>query len=1075
MGKALLKSTFREITGSFGRYIAILLICALGVGFFAGLKLTKNVMLHSADEYFSELSFYDYKLISTIGFDVEDAASIEKEDIVELAESGRSADIIISADDDIMLTVKTMSVPEKINKLSLIDGRMPEKDNECVVDERIFEAGDIGKIIYLSKENEDENLEHFKEKEFTIVGVAFSPLYGNHERGTTALGTGTLDGFVYIPYSAYDMDYDTEIYVYLNGEHGEIYSGEYDMLVKDTEKEMENICKGTADERYQRILAEAEEKILDAEKELADARKEGEGKLADALNKLENGRKDLEEGEEELSRAKRKISDGEKTIDAKEKEYKDGKKSYKSNLKKYNKGKTAYSDAKKSYDDQYAAYKKGVSEYEDGKKAYEKSEEDYKIKKEQFEAGKDYLLEEQIKQTEAELAAWRSLLDETKNALDVTKTQLDAAHVKLSEGKKTLEATGNELKTAKTKLNKAKKKLEQAPDQIAAAKKELAKGKHEIEVNETKLADARKELEEGEQDYEEGMKEFDEEIAKAAGKIKDAKEELSKVEKPDTYALGRETNIAYASYESDSQIVEGLADVFPVFFFLVAALVCITTMTRMMEDQRTQIGVLKALGYSGKSIVAKYLTYSGSAALFGGLIGYFGGAWLFPYVIWVSYRMMYNLGSFHYVLDSGLAVFSVLAAFLCSAGTTFAACNRELSEMAASLMRPKAPKVGKRVLLERITVIWKHLKFLDKVSVRNLFRYKKRFFMMIVGISGCTALLVTGFGLKDSIANVANAQYNEIFIYDMSVNIKEMPMEVDGIKECMLCYDKSMDFTSDSLTKAVNLVVPESGQEFSDYILMHSVDGENLNFPQNGEVVLSQDIAKMLDIFVGDKIKVSDSDNQEGYVTVCGIFQNYIGHYAFMTADTFRSLFKKEPEYNTMYVNVADGTDVHAVSAALLKDEDVNMVTVCEDTKDRVSNMMESLNLVVLVVIACAGMLAFVVIFNLNNINITERVREIATIKVLGFYREETNSYVFRENVALTLFGGLAGLLLGFCLHSFVMNSIHVDGISFQQRITLISYVISLIITLGFNWLVSLFMSGKLEQINMAESLKSVD
>lgn len=1073
--KALLKSTFREITGSFGRYIAILLICALGVGFFSGLKLTKNAMVHSADEYFSELSFYDYKLISTIGFDVEGAADIEKEDIVKLAEAGRSADIIIDTDAGVMLTVKTMSVPEKINKLSLVDGRMPEKDNECVVDGRIFEVGDIGKIICLSEENEDEDLEHFKEKEYTIVGIAFSPLYGSHERGTTALGTGTLDGFVYIPYTAYDMDYDTEIYVCVNGEHGIIYSEEYDMLVTDTEKEMETICKGTVDARYQRSVAEAEDKISDAEKELADARKEGEKKLSDALDKLENGRKELADGEEALGRAKRKISDGEKTIAAKEEEYKEGKKTYKSNLEKYNKGKTAYSEAKKSYDDQYAAYQKGVKEYEDGKKAYEKSEEEYKLKKEQFEAGKAYLLEEQLQQTEAELTAWRSLLDETKNTLEATKTQLDAAHVKLSEGKKTLEATNNELKAAKKKLNKAKKQLEQAPSQIAAAKKELEKGKSDIAVNETKLADARKELEEGEQDYEEGKQEFDEEIAKSEETIANAKEELSKVEKPDTYVLGRDANVAYASYESDSQIVEGLADVFPAFFFLVAALVCITTMTRMMEEQRTQIGVLKALGYSGKYIVAKYLAYSGSAALFGGLTGYFGGAWLFPYVIWISYRIMYNLGSFHYVLDGNLALLSVFAAFLCSAGTTFVACNQELSEMAASLMRPKAPRVGKRILLERVSIVWKRLKFLDKVSVRNLFRYKKRFFMMTIGIGGCTALLVTGFGLKDSIANVANVQYDEIFIYDMLVNVKEKPVEVSGMEEWMLCYDKSMDITSDSMTKAVNLVVPQSEQEFSRYITMHSVDEEPMDFPQEGEVVLSQDIAKRLDVFVGDTIQVSDSSHRGGTVKVCGIFQNYIGHYAFMSADTFRSLFKIDPEYNTMYVNVAEGTDVHTVSAALLKDEGVSRVSVCADTKDRVANMMKSMNFVVLLVIACSGMLAFIVIFNLNNINITERMREIATIKVLGFYRDETNSYVFRENVAMTFLGGLTGLFIGFCLHAFVMNSIHVDGITFRQRITVFSFVISLIITLGFNWMVSLFMSGKLEGINMAESLKSVD
>lgn len=1075
MKKALFKSTVREITGSFGRYIAILLICALGVGFFSGLKLTKNAMVHSADVYFSELSFYDYKLLSTLGFDEGSSDRLEKESIVESAEAAKSADIMVTNKEGTVLVVKTMSLPQKINKLSLKEGNMPQAKNECVADERLFSAKDIGSKIRLSEENEEEDLEQFKEKEYTIVGLVYSPLYGNHERGNTALGNGTIDGFIYIPYASYNMDYDTEIYVRVKGEHGEIYSDAYDTLIDATKDKMETVCEGIADIRYERILADAQKEIQDAGKELEEGRIDGEKELLDALSSLENGKKELADSEEAFYEAKNTISDSEKMLADKEKEYTAGKKTYNANLKKYKQGKAAYEKAKKSYDSQYAVYSKEMEEYESGKSAYDAQEAQYAEKKAQFEAGKAMLSQQQLNQTQMELEKARTMLDETKKMLETAKTQLDAAKAKLAEGKKKLDDTDKQLKVAKKQLNQAKKQLDKAPAQIAEAKKKIAAGKREIAVNETKLSDAKKELASGEQDYKEARKEFDREIADGEQKIKDAKQEMDDLKRPDTYALGREANVAYASYESDSGIVESLADVFPIFFFLVAALVCITTMTRMMEEQRTQIGVLKALGYSAGSIIAKYLAYSGSAALFGAVLGYFGGAWLFPYVIWIAYKMMYRLGDFSYVIDGRLALLSVLVAFLCSAGTTFLACSKELSEVAASLMRPKAPRAGKRVLLERVPIIWGRLKFLDKVSLRNLFRYKKRFYMMIIGISGCTALLVTGFGLKDSIANVANIQYDDIFIYDMAVTIKDAPVEVSGMSDYLLGYERSMDLSSDVLTKSVNVLVPEQVEDFSSYVVTRESSGKALAFPDAGEVMLTKDFARRLEIEVGDTVRIANNEKRSGELKVCGIFENYIGYYALISPRTYRDLFGEEPDYNTMYVNVEENTDVHTVSASLLKDDGVTVVSVCADTKDRVTNMMKSLNLVVLLVIVCAGMLAFVVIFNLNNINITERLREIATIKVLGFYRQETNSYVFRENAVLTLFGGVLGLLLGYCLHSFVMHSIHVDGVAFPQRITMLSYILSLVITLVFNQVVSLFMSGKLEQINMAESLKSVD
>ena len=395
--------------------------------------------------------------------------------------------------------------------------------------------------------------------------------------------------------------------------------------------------------------------------------------------------------------------------------------------------------------------------------------------------------------------------------------------------------------------------------------------------------------------------------------------------------------------------------------------------------------------------------------------------------------------------------------------------------MAAALMRPKAPKAGKRVLLERVSFIWNHLKFLDKVSVRNLFRYKKRFFMMVIGISGCSALLVTGFGIKDSIANIADRQFGEIFVYDMAAGIKEDPVFVPGIKDVLPVLDKSVDVKTDNGTKSVSLVVPFSGEHFGDYVKLRTEEGEEVTYPGESEVVISSKLAQNYSIEVGDMLTLQDSNLKGGTVKVVGIYQNYFNHFVLITPKTYEALFQEEPDYNQMYVNVEEDVDEHEVASNLMKESGISTVVVNTDIRQNVDDMMQSLNYVVILVIICAAMLAFIVIYNLNNINITERMREIATIKVLGFYKEETNSYIFRENIVLTLIGGLVGLVLGHFLHAFVMSQINIDAISFDVRVAAVSYLLSILLTLLFNQIVNFFMSKKLEGIDMAESLKSVD
>ncbi|MBQ4058341.1 MAG: ABC transporter permease [Lachnospiraceae bacterium] len=1073
MNKGILKTTFREIKSSFGRYIAILLIIALGVGFYSGLKVSYESMVYSADRYFENNNFYDYQLLSTLGFDEDAEETLENQEGVLATEGLKSADIIIRKEDGTENVVKTMALPEKINTVLLMSGRLPEGKNECVVDADKYSEADIGKKLLIADSNEEEDRDLFAVKEFTIVGIVRSPLYAIYTRGTTALGSGSLDAFMYIMDDAYDMDYDTEVYVCFEKDTY-IYSDEYEDLMDSKEKEWEGITQNVADARYQRIYEEAQEELDDADNTLAEEKADAEKELGDALKELDDGREKIADGKSKLASAKKTLADNEKTFEKKEKEYKEGLEKYNKNKKEFDKGKKQYEQAVKDYNEGYAEYEKSVAEYEAGKVAYDASEVEYQTALAQYEMGKAYLTKEEQVATEQQLATWRATLDQTKTALETAKTQLDAAKTQFSTAKATLDAEGKKIRNAEKQLKNAKKELDAGGKQIEEAKKQFASAKSKISKNEKDLADAEQELEDGQVEYDDAKAEFDEKIADAEEEIADARQELEDLEEPEIFALGRNINSGYAGFENDAAIIEGVGRVFPFFFFLVAALVCMTTMTRMVEEQRTQIGVLKALGYSNGAIIGKYVAYSGTAAIMGSIIGFFGGSWAFSIVIWNSYKMMYDMGDLRYVWNPEVIIGCTLVAVLCSTGATFFACNQELKEMAAALMRPKAPRVGKRVWLERIPFIWNRLKFLDKVSVRNLFRYKKRFLMMIIGVSGCTALLVTGMGVKDSIATIADTQYGTIALYDMVV-VSEEDVSVKGVKETMRVSSKSADMQANDEVKGVNILVPEDITEVAKFMNLHTKDNGLVSMPQDNEILLSYNMAESFKVEVGDELSLQNEELRGGNVVVSGIYENYFDHFVVMNQATYQRLFEEEAELNQLYVIVEDGVDVKKVSTLFMNEEDVTSVIVSQDIKDNFSDMMASLDYVVLLVVVCAALLAFVVIYNLNNINITERIREIATIKVLGFYKEESNSYVFRENFIMTLIASLVGVVLGYLLHQFVMTQIKVDNVAFDIHVEEVSYVISVVLTLLFNQIVNWTMSGKLEKIDMAESLKSVE
>lgn len=1017
------RTTIREIKGSFGRFCAILAIVALGVGFFTGLKITKQAMVTTVDGYLKEMNFYDFRLISTLGFEAEDVQSFAEEEQVKVAVGAYTFDVLCSGIGENEMVLKAHSITEEVNGIRLVAGRLPEGAGECVIDEKLVGEESLGTVLRLSQSNEENTLEALKEREFVVVGLVNSSYYLNFERGTTSLGNGKVNGFIYLQPEAFDSDYYTEVFIRFDQDY-DIYSREYNDYIDERVEEWEEICESRAELRYETILADAEEALAEAEAELESKRAEGEEELAEAYD--------------ELTEAEQKLTDGRKELDS------------------------AWETIRNMETE--------LSEQENRltKSEAELSEQEAQLNSvlQQFSPEQKAILQNMTQMMQQADEARRLVLQEQWAGSPETMQML-------------------QLVMAQLALENGKSQITTGRAQLESGKQQLSDGRAELIRKEKELEDGKEELEDGWQEYEDGKREFDEKIAEAEAKLADARKEMEDINEPDSYVLDRNTNIGYVCFENDSDIVDAIAKVFPVFFFLVAALVCMTTMNRMVEEQRTQIGVLKALGYKEAVIMGKYMFYSGSGALIGCVTGYAGGTYIFPEVIWTTYGMMYQKMELKYIFNWKLAVIALLVSLLCSIGTTWLSCRYELAETAANLMRPKAPRAGKRVILERIPFIWRRLKFLHKVSVRNIFRYKKRFFMMVIGISGCTALLLTGFGIKDSIAEFANQQYEEIQVVDGTIGIKEsMNQESrnsltdkleNTAKEYAYVSETTWELVFCGNVKSVNMVIMEQPENISSYMNLHTTTDEPLDYPAAGQAVINNNIADVYQIAVGDEIVIRDENMREIKATVSGIFENHVYNYVFIAPETYQEQLGETPEYKTIYINFKEDMDIHQAAAELMKEDIVSAAAIHQDTRERLTNMMSSLNYVVVLIIICAAALAFIVLYNLTNINITERIREIATIKVLGFFRNETASYIFRENMVLTTIGIGIGLILGVFLHRFVMNQIQVDMVSFDVNIRLVSYLYSILLTFVFYFGVNRVMSIKLERINMAESLKSVD
>ena len=946
-----------------GRFLAIMSIIALGVGFFSGLSVTEESMVKTAGEYISEMGLYDYRLLSTLGFTDEDVKSVAGLSGVKAAYGSVSAEFLASDPLGSSPVLHSHTILDGTNGLDLVSGRLPEAPNECVIDS--LYAGDdaIGGVIALSEENSEDTLELFAFDEYVIVGRVNASEYLNYERGSTSIGSGSVSGFIYLPIEGYSVDYYTEIYLSLDISE-DIYSLEYENAVDSLREELEELTEELADRRYTGLLEDGRREIADAEQELSD-------------------------GESELESAKAELS-----------------------------------DARSEYE---SARLEALSELEEAK---------------------------------TELDSARAELDEGWEELSRLENdpigELEEVSRAISEARAELEDGERSYSQGLLDYEEAQKRVD---DELSSAEMELSDAERELESASAELIDAKE-------------------------KIASANEELSELEEPSVFVLDRSANIGYASLENDTAVVSGVAKVFPAFFFLVAMLVCITTMTRMVSEKRTENGILKALGYSGGAIAAQFLIYSGSASAVGCIAGFMIGSRFLPMTIWEVYRIMYLVNRpAEYVLDWGLFGICTSLYLVLALGATWLVCRRDLNENAASLMRPKAPVAGKRTIIERIGFIWKRLKFLHKISIRNILRYKKRMLMMIIGIGGCTALLIAGFGIRDSVQPIVDYQFDEITLYDAQVTLLDGTDAEELTRLSVWDEVKSYSFVR---SESRDLVLPGDDEPLADTDLvvfsepltslvdLHS-GKEAVDWPERGEAVINYRLSREYGIKAGDAILLRASDMDSIQVTVSGVYDNYMSDCIYISSETYENSCKESPEMNTAYIIFNEDSDESRAAASLLSSKQVAAVTLSSDMRTRVKNMLENLNYIVFIVLVCAGALAFIVVYNLTNITITERTREIATLKVLGFYQNEQDSYVFRENILLTGISALCGIPMGIALLNYVMAQVKISNMYFGCRLSPLSYILSIVITFLFTIIVDGVLMLRTRRINMAEAMKAIE
>lgn len=1079
MPATYLKDIFREIKISLGRFLSILCIVAIGVAFFAGIKASAPDMKNSADTYFDKYNVQDIQVYSTIGLTKKDVAAIKKIKGVKSVQPSFSMDTL-SQIDSTQMVIKVISygIDQKMNKIRVVKGRMPERENECLVEassatNKLYGTFHIGDTIKLQSGTDEALSKSLKHTKYKIVGTCYNPNYLSYEKGSSNIGSGTVNSFIYIQNTNVLKDYYTEVDVCVKGAKDlDCYSDEYFDVVDPVLKKIKKISNKQIDARIQSYQSE-----LDAKKqEATDKFKDAENQFNDAQNKIDSGLSEIQSNELKLQNSKDQINQGWNE--------------YYANLQLL---------------DNIPTLQNAIAQIEES----EKKLPELLSQKEQVEDGLQQI------NAEGDLNTKRTLIQNAIDFIDIALKKLEnypdssdaeTIRIKLNEKKELLQgqlslidqaiAKKAELEAIlpqiqsgieKIQAGVAKKaELQSQLNQLLNAKNELnnayvslINGQAQYEDGVSKIEDAKNELNKSIEQLTLSKAEFNIQKHDALRELSDAQLEIDKMEGK-WIVLDRNSHYSYRDYGACADRMDGIAKVFPVFFFLVAALVCMTTMTRMVDEQRNEMGTLKALGYSKLQIASKYIIYALIASILGSILGCSLGMYLFPTVIFNAWNTLYNIDQIKFLFQPGLILLASGSVTGITLLATLYSIYSELIEMPSQLMRPKAAKAGKKILLERISFIWKRLSFLQKVTARNIFRYKKRFFMTIIGIAGCSALLVAGFGINDSISDIVNQQYNVIYHYDATVSAKtsEITSQIKSLKGVKDVYEEDhLAVTTKIENKDISTTVHiiSNDKKFKDFCTLFNGNKEfDLD---DSSVLISQKMATKLNKKAGDTIKIKDANNKVIKAKIKGVFTNYVGHHIYASESLYKS-WNTSAKTTHIYLIKSKKTTKkfeRNLGNKIMNIDGVQSVTFYSSLQKNFKDMIKSISYIVVVLVISAACLAFVVLYNLSNVNISERKREIATIKVLGFTRKEVDAYINRETILLTILGSLIGLGIGIGLHHLIMNLAEMDDIMFGRTINSISYVISFVMTIGFSAIINLFMHKKLNNIQMVESLKAVE
>lgn len=1036
------KSASRSVKSALTRFLSLVLISFLGAGVLAGLLAVAPNMERVGDAYYSQYNVMDIQMLSTYGFSDEDVEEISNVDGVSGVLASYSVDAIGQSEDKSyafrvngLSTSDDASASDYINRLKMLDGRWPEHEHEAIIIRPSIGLKNItmNSVILLDSGSNATLTDTLGQLTYTIVGIAESPYYLSFMQGNTSVGGGMIDYVLYIPQQNFVVDGYTDLYVTVEGA-GEFAAFE-DAYFEHTEpmvKRLEDLAAKRQTLRHDGFQSE-----------LTEAKQE----YAAAEEKLANAKVELEDGEKELESAKKEYTDGLAEYEKQQAEAK----------RQLAQGEAKLVDAATQIAD-------GEHELAPKKKEFLEAEAALKAARDELDAAWLPAASQLMKSKEAEYA-------EKSAELEVARKQITAAEQELAAAKQAYEQGMKEYNAQKT----------EAETMLAAAKKELDSAAQEIAAGEKELSDGRK-------TYEEKKLEASPDLDDARIEITAAQAQLSALGEPKWYVLDRTMNEAYVSYRDDIARMRSLSTIFPMVFFLVAALVCLTTMTRMVDEDRALIGTFKALGYSNKKIAGRYLIFAAAASLIGSIAGICTGFYLIPTLVWNAYGIVFALPELTPAFYPGIGFFAVFTMGFVTTLFTAIAATTSMRELPSNLMRPKAPKSGKRVLLEYIKPVWSRLSFIHKVTIRNLGLNKKRLLMSLAGILGCTALVVSALGAKTAVQTILGGQFGEVFHYNLTVGFHdETPSAelTEALENERFFNNTAQVFSGTAETgkegdetdsSIIYVVSPLETEGFAEFVTLRDTETQEEFSLAENSVIITEKLSMNLNVKIGDAIWVKYLDKEERHpVKITGITKNYVFNYIYLGKSAYETAFHAPPEYNQFLVITADGQSTDAITSHLTGLSGIAAVSFTEELMGNIKTTISSIDSIIWILIIAAGLLAFVVLYNLTNINIGERQRELATLKVLGFYNKETYSYIFRETMILSIVGCLAGLVFGIFLYRALVMTVEPDILLLTRDLTWKGYLAAAALTMFFTWIVNQCMKPKIKGIDMLESLKSVE